>query len=85
MLLKQDKEINDALYAELYSKYKISGTSYLAYRDLPNMIDRYVNGKNVLDYGSGAGESTLFLKSLGYKVMSVDINDKMLEIAKLGS
>lgn len=81
MILK-DKDNTPELYADLYSKYKITGTPYLAYRDLPLLLKQYVVGTNALDYGCGSGESTLFLKANGYDVTSIDINEKMLSIAK---
>lgn len=76
-----DNKKDWSIYADLYSKYRILGTPFLPYRDMPVILDKYSNGKNALDYGCGTGESTLFLKSLDYDVISVDINDKMLEIA----
>ncbi|PCJ24842.1 MAG: hypothetical protein COA94_07045 [Rickettsiales bacterium] len=60
---------------ELYAKYKITGTPYLPFRDMPNILNKYVEGKKALDFGSGAGESTIFLKSLGFDTIGVDINE----------
>jgi ubiquinone/menaquinone biosynthesis C-methylase UbiE len=81
-MILENKNETPELYAKLYSKYKIKGTPYLPYRDVPQILKEYVFGKKVLDYGSGSGESTLFLKSLGYNVTGVDINEVMLEKAK---
>ncbi|MFY9590271.1 class I SAM-dependent methyltransferase [Rickettsia endosymbiont of Halotydeus destructor] len=71
------------LYAQAYSKLEITGTQYLAFRDIPNIIKNYVKGNKVLDYGCGVGKSTTFLKSLELDVEGVDINEEMLRIANL--
>ncbi len=73
-----DKDNTPQLYGELYAKYKITGTPYLAYRDMPDILKKYVIGNKALDFGSGTGESTIFLKSHGYNVVGLDINDKMM-------
>lgn len=79
-----DYNENPSLYAKLYSKLKISGTQFLAFRDIPKIIDIYVKtGLNTLDYGSGNGNSTLYLKSLGLQVEGMDINDEMIKYAKI--
>jgi ubiquinone/menaquinone biosynthesis C-methylase UbiE len=65
-----------------YSKYGIEGTSFLAFRDIPNFINKYVAGRKTLDYGCGAGRSTRFLKSLGLDVIGVDISEKFLHTCK---
>ncbi|WP_341788044.1 class I SAM-dependent methyltransferase [Rickettsia endosymbiont of Lasioglossum villosulum] len=69
------------LYAQAYSKLYLSGTGYLAFRDIPNIIKNHITGNKVLDYGCGAGKSTIFLKSLGLDVTGVDINEEMIKIA----
>ena len=58
-MILQDKDKTPELYADLYSKYQITGTPYLAYRDLASLLTQYVNGTVALDYGCGSGESTL--------------------------
>ena len=82
MKVLKDKHSTPNIYAELYSQYKISGTPYLPYRDMPAILKKYTPGTLSLDYGCGTGESTLFLKSQGYKVIGVDINDEMIKIAE---
>jgi ubiquinone/menaquinone biosynthesis C-methylase UbiE len=67
---------------EVYSKHSITGTSYLAFKNIPTLIKKYVNGKNTLDFGCGSGRSTRFLDSLGMHVVGVDINESMLQLAK---
>lgn len=69
-------------YAEVYAQLDITGTYYVAYRDLPKIIATYVKGRQALDYGCGTGRSTRFLKKLGFQVAGVDINRKMLNEAK---
>lgn len=71
-----------ALYAERYSNLKITGTQFLAFRDVPDLIYRHVNGAATLDYGCGAGKSSAFLKSLDLCVDGVDINEKMVMQAR---
>ncbi|HJD61613.1 MAG TPA: class I SAM-dependent methyltransferase [Rickettsia endosymbiont of Columbicola hoogstraali] len=69
------------LYAQTYSQLDLTGTGYLAFRDIPNIIKNHITGNKVLDYGCGAGKSTIFLKSLGLDVTVVDINEEMIKIA----
>lgn len=45
-------------------------------------INKYVKGVDAIDYGCGAGKSSLYLKSLGFNVMGVDANKDMIESAK---
>jgi ubiquinone/menaquinone biosynthesis C-methylase UbiE len=68
-------------FAKAYSELRIEGTYYLAYRDLPSVLKRHVNGKKALDYGCGSGRSTRFLKNLGFDVVGVDISKDMIKEA----
>ena len=72
----------DKNYAEAYAKLEFAGTYYLAYRDLPELIAKYVAGNRGLDFGCGAGRSTRFLKRLGFEVTGIDISSEMLEKAR---
>ncbi len=72
----------DERRAESYSKLEFSGTYYLAYRDLPEIIAAYVAGRKALDFGCGAGRSTRFLKGLGFEVAGVDISRDMVDRAR---
>jgi ubiquinone/menaquinone biosynthesis C-methylase UbiE len=78
-----DNKSELAEYAKLYSLKSYNGTpKYLAFRDLPKLFKKYNLTKNALDFGCGAGESTLFLKSQGLEVCGVDINEEMLVHAR---
>lgn len=68
--------------AKLYSQYKIIGTDYLAFRDLPELLKKYSNGRKTIDYGCGCGRSTRFLKSLGLEVVGVDTSKEMIRQAQ---
>jgi len=69
-------------FAWAYSQLQFPGTYYLAYRDLPAIIYKYVRGKKALDFGCGAGRSTQFLQKLGFETIGVDISEKMISIAR---
>lgn len=68
----------DEDYASAYSKLKFPGTYYLAFRDIPSLISKYVKGKNALDIGCGTGRSTRFLKEIGFNTIGVDIAQEMV-------
>jgi ubiquinone/menaquinone biosynthesis C-methylase UbiE len=68
--------------ANAYSQLEFTGTYYLAYRDLPKIIGKFVNGNLSLDFGCGTGRSTRFLKKLGFEVVGIDISEIMIHQAK---
>lgn len=72
----------DKIRAEAYSKLEFHKTYYLAYRDLPNIIEEHVKGKKALDFGCGTGRSTRFLRKIGFNTVGVDISNEMIQIAK---
>jgi SAM-dependent methyltransferase len=72
----------DSGYADAYSKLEFPGTYYLAYRDLPQIIAKHVEGNLALDFGCGAGRSSRFLRQLGFEVTGVDISAEMLKKAR---
>jgi ubiquinone/menaquinone biosynthesis C-methylase UbiE len=72
----------DIKRANAYAQLEFSGTYYLAYRDLPEIIGTYVTGEESLDFGCGTGRSTRFLKKLGLKATGVDISENMIQQAK---
>lgn len=61
-----------------YFKTHQSLFRYLAYRDIPTLIAKYVHGKEALDYGVGTGFSTQFLQEQGLNVTGVDVSNEML-------
>ena len=68
--------------ADSYAKLEFPNTYFLAYRDLPQIIKNHVYGTRALDFGSGTGRSTRFLKKQGFEVVGVDISDDMLSKAR---
>jgi SAM-dependent methyltransferase len=72
----------DARRAEAYAKLEFPGTYYLAYRDLPELISRYVKGKKAIDFGCGTGRSTRFLQKMGFDVVGIDIAEDMIKKAR---
>jgi len=72
----------DLARAESYAKLEFPNTYYLAYRDLPVIINKHVSGQMAVDFGCGTGRSTRFLKSLGFEVTGIDISEDMLGIAR---
>jgi SAM-dependent methyltransferase len=66
-----------------YAELGMEGTQYLAFRDIPMLIEeRGGSIESVLDYGCGAGRSTRFLKLLGLDAVGVDVSEEMLEQAR---
>jgi len=70
-------------YAGAYAQLGIEGTYYLAFRDIPELLNKYTKGRKALDYGCGPGRSTRFLKGLDFDTVGVDISTDMLEKARL--
>lgn len=73
---------DDAQRANAYATLEFPGTYYLAFRDLPAMIARHVNGRVALDFGCGTGRSTRFLRQLGFDATGIDISASMIERAR---
>lgn len=74
----------DDAYATAYAKLEFPGTYYLAFRDLPDIFSRHVQGEEALDFGCGAGRSTRFLRKLGFNAVGVDIAEEMIGRARSG-
>ena len=72
----------DTARAAAYAALEFPGTYYLAFRDLPTLIGKHVQGKRALDFGCGAGRSTRFLQALGFGTVGVDISEPMLTRAR---
>ena len=73
---------DDQARAKAYATLEFPGTYYLAYRDLPAIIDQHVHGRVALDFGCGAGRSTRFLRELGFDAVGVDVSEPMLARAR---
>src|SRR4030042_6837151 len=74
---------SDTTRADSYAQLEFPNTYYLAYRDLPEIIKKHVNGTTVLDFGCGTGRSTRFLKKQGFNAVGVDISEEMVVKARL--
>lgn len=72
----------DSTRAAAYAKLEYPGTYYLAFRDLPEIIQKHVSGRTAMDFGCGAGRSTRFLRKLGFEPVGVDISAAMLSLAR---
>jgi ubiquinone/menaquinone biosynthesis C-methylase UbiE len=72
----------DTARALSYSTLDFPGTYYLAFRDIPGLISRHINGREAIDFGCGAGRSTRFLRSLGFRVVGLDISAEMIRVAR---
>ena len=68
--------------ARAYATLAFPGTYYLAFRDLPALIQRYKHGPRALDFGCGTGRSTRFLGNLGLNVTGADVSQAMLDQAR---
>ncbi len=71
----------DITRATAYAKLDFPGTYYLAFRDLPELIENFTPKGQAIDFGCGAGRSTRFLQSLGYETTGLDISAEMLALA----
>ena len=69
-------------WARAYADLGFPGSYWLAFRDIPELIDAHVTGTRALDFGCGAGRSTRFLKERGFDAVGVDISESMLEGAR---
>jgi SAM-dependent methyltransferase len=73
---------DDSKRAQSYARLEFPGTYYLAFRDIPEIIGRFVTGNKALDFGCGTGRSTRFLNSLGFETIGIDISESMLTKAR---
>lgn len=72
-----------AEFADIFSFCSFESPSiYLAFRDVPDLLQKYSKGKVALDYGYGPGKSSMFLEKLGFWVDGVDISEPMVNIAR---
>ncbi len=83
MMQEFDNVYQDDLRAASYARLEFPGTYYLAYRDIPTLVTKYVkDGKQAVDFGCGTGRSTRFLQKMGFDAVGVDISENMLKIAR---
>jgi len=68
----------DAAHANEYATLEFANTYYLAFRDLPAIIQEHVQGAKALDFGCGAGRSTRFVRRLGFETVGIDIAPEMI-------
>jgi trans-aconitate methyltransferase len=73
---------DDQQRARAYAQLDFPGTYYLAFRDLPSLIQQHAVGQRALDFGCGTGRSTRFLRSLNLHVVGIDISEPMLAEAR---
>lgn len=69
-------------YSKLFSQLRLNEERYLDFRDIPDLLQKYVKGRVALDYGCGTGISAAFLKDLGFLVDGVDISESMVNLAR---
>jgi len=72
---------DDQERAASYARLEFPATYYLAFRDLPGVFGR-LGGSTALDFGCGAGRSTRFLRSQGYRAVGIDISPSMIAAAR---
>ncbi len=77
------QEVKSRDAAVQYCKTHESSHRYLAYRDIPAIVQKYSCSGKALDYGTGTGCSAKFLYSIGFEVVAVDTSLEMLTQAKL--
>ena len=82
-LTEQAREDWDRL-AEHYASFREERGTYNEIVEMPAMLSLIgnVKGKTVLDAGCGPGHYSILLAKNGADVTSIDISEKMIEIAK---
>ncbi len=72
----------DDVRAESYAHLGFPGTYFLAYRDVPAVLQRHAQGRRAVDFGCGTGRSTRFLREHGFDAVGVDISPQMIALAR---
>lgn len=75
-------DYEDSERAAAYARMQFPGTYELAFRWLGEIVDRWVAGRDALDFGCGAGRSTRLIESWGYQTIGIDISGEMLAEAR---
>jgi len=73
---------NEGGRAAAYARLGFANTYYLAYRDVPRILAKHVEGKKAFDFGCGTGRSTRFLRELGFNVIGFDVSAQMVQQAR---
>jgi SAM-dependent methyltransferase len=72
----------DARRASAYNELELGGTYDLIFRNLPGLLENYVQGTHAVDFGCGTGRSTRFLQKLGFTTTGIDISEEMVGLAR---
>ncbi len=72
----------DQANARRYAQREASGSDYLAFRDLPELLQRYVINGPALDLGCGTGRAGRLLQALGFDCCGADVSAAMLSEAR---
>lgn len=73
---------DDDARADSYAALEFPATYWLAFRDIPALLEAHVRGTRALDFGCGTGRSSRFLRERGFEVVGVDIAERMLARAR---
>jgi 2-polyprenyl-3-methyl-5-hydroxy-6-metoxy-1,4-benzoquinol methylase len=87
----KEHQLSMSKWSEIYKKQMLGSASLetfinekLSYKKpLVDTIERYIrDDKKILEIGCGSGITTTFLGQLGFRVMGIDSDQDMLEIAR---
>ncbi len=82
MKLSHEEEKNNRFFSSDFQQNYYFNKTGLMYPE-QYLFDKYIdNSKNVLDLGCGAGRTTAYISQITLNVIGVDINDKLVTLAK---